>query len=77
MSEDTVALVITVGFFICMAAWVPLVECCGRKLRARVGREQLDAAGTPEKRIATPRSRGRGYETAVLLVMVAMIGSLI
>jgi hypothetical protein len=75
MSEDNVALAITVGFFVWMAGWGLLVECCGRKLRGRSERKAMGQVA--EMKRDGEGKKGGGYETAVVLVMAAAVSSLV
>jgi len=73
MSNDHLALMLTVGFIVFMAVWVPLVEYCERKVRGRVESERGVEVEAAEVRSET----SRGYEVAVLLTIGAAISSLL
>jgi hypothetical protein len=77
MSEDTAAVVVTIAFFAVMAAWIPLVECCGRAMRKQPERERQSKNGRlVEMKPKTHEKKGRGYEAVVLITMVASVCSL-
>jgi hypothetical protein len=77
MSEDTVAVVVTIAFFAVMAAWIPLVECCGRSMRKQPERERQSKKGrVVEMKPKMHEKKGRGYEAVVLITMVASVCSL-
>jgi hypothetical protein len=80
MSEDTAAVVVTIAFFAVMAAWIPLVECCGRTMRKQPKSErQSKNARVFEMKSEKARTRdrkGHGYETVVLITMITSLGSL-
>jgi hypothetical protein len=76
MSEDT-AVVVTIAFFAVMAAWIPLVEWCGRAMRKQPERERQSKRGrVVEMKPKTHERKGRGYEAVVLITMVASVFSL-
>jgi hypothetical protein len=77
MSEDNAAVVVTIAFFVLMAAWIPLVKCCEREMRKQPGRERQSERGRVVERKRPSRAKkGRGYETAVLITMAAAVCSL-
>ncbi|WP_158941823.1 hypothetical protein [Granulicella sp. S190] len=77
MSEDTVAVIVTIAFFVVMAAWIPLVECCGRTMRREPKREPRKERNRMVELKREPSSKkGSGYETAVMLTILAAVGSL-
>ncbi len=81
MSEDTVAVVVTIAFFAVMAAWIPLVEYCGRAMRRQPNSERQSKnarvfemkSGIKSK---TRQKKERGYETVVLITMIESLSSL-
>jgi hypothetical protein len=77
MSENTAAVVVTITFFAVMAAWIPLVECCGRAMRKQPKRErQSKNARVFEMKPKTPDKKGHGYETVLLITMITSLVSL-
>jgi hypothetical protein len=77
MSEDTAAVVVTIAFFVVMAAWIPLVKCCERAMRKLPERERQNERGRAvEMKRPSHTKKGSGYETAVLITMAAMVCSL-
>jgi hypothetical protein len=81
MSENTVAVVVTIAFFAVMAAWIPLVECCGRTMRKQPKpQRQSKNARVFEMRSGmkskTRDKKGHGYETVVLITMITSLCSL-
>jgi hypothetical protein len=81
MSEDTTAVVVTITFFAVMAAWIPLVEYCGRAMRKqpKPERQSKNARVFEMKSEMKPKTRdkkGHGYETVVLITMITSLCSL-
>jgi hypothetical protein len=77
MPEDTAAVVVTIAFFVVMAAWIPLVKCCERAMRKLPERERQNRRGrVVEMKRPSHTKKGSGYETAVLLTIVAAVCSL-
>jgi hypothetical protein len=77
MSEDTTAVVVTIAFFVVMAAWIPLVKCCERAMRKQPERERRNERNrVVELKRPSRTKKGRGYETAVLITMTAAVCSL-
>lgn len=77
MSEDTAAVVVTVAFFVVMAAWIPLVMCCEKTMRKLPERERQNERGrVVEIKRPSRTKKGSGYETAVLFTIAAAVCSL-
>ena len=81
MSEDTAAVVVTIAFFAVMAAWIPLVEYCGRTMRKQPKPERKSKnvrvfEMKSEMKSKTRDKKGHGYETAVLITMITSLCSL-
>ena len=77
MPEDTVAVVVTVTFFVVMAAWIPLVKYYGSAMKKEPKRErQRDKDRVPKMNRRNHAKTGRGYESAVLITMIVSICSL-
>jgi hypothetical protein len=77
MPEDTAAVVVTVAFFVVMAAWIPLVMCCEKTMRKLPERERQNERGrVVEMKRPSHAEKGSGYETAVLITMAAAVCSL-
>ena len=77
MSENTTAGVVTIAFFVVMAAWIPLVKCCERAMRKQPERERQSERGrVVEMKRPNRGKKGRGYETAILITMAAAVCSL-
>ncbi len=77
MSEDTAAVVVTIAFFVVMAAWIPLVKCCERAMRKQPeGERQRERGRVVEMKRPSHTKKGRGYETAVLITIAAAVCSL-
>jgi hypothetical protein len=74
---DTTAVVVTVAFFVVMAAWIPLVKCCEKAMRRLPERERQNERGrVVEMKRPSHIKKGSGYETAVLITMAATVCSL-
>ena len=77
MPEDTAAVVVTIAFFVVMAAWIPLVKCWERAMRKQPERERQNERGrVVEMKRPSHTKKGREYETAVLITIVAAVCSL-
>jgi hypothetical protein len=75
--SDTTAVVVTVAFFVVMAAWIALVKCCERAMRKLPERERQNERGrVVEMKRPNHVKKGSGYETAVLITMAAAVCSL-
>ena len=74
---DTTAVVVTVAFFVVMAAWIPLVKCCERAMRKLPEPErQREKGRVVEMKRASHAKKGSGYKTAILITMAAAVCSL-
>jgi hypothetical protein len=77
MSEDTAAVVVTITFFVLMAAWIPLVKCCERAMRKQPERERQKERGRViEIKRPNRAKKERGYETAILITIATAVYSL-
>ena len=75
--SDTTAVVVTVAFFVVMAAWIALVKCCERAMRKLPESERQSKRGrVVEMKRPSHVKKGSGYETAVLLTIAAAVCSL-
>jgi hypothetical protein len=77
MPEDTVAAVVTIAFFVVMAAWIPLVKYYGGAMKKEPKRERQSGKSRVLEMKRRDRAKtGRGYESAVLFTMIVSICSL-
>jgi uncharacterized membrane protein len=77
MSEDTVAVVVSAGLFAWFVISFVLVERRGRRSRGQAECAPLDTdAGATRAEVEAQTNNGHGYETAVLITMIALLHAL-